>query len=93
MLRDGQAVTVPLHLPPGSSVWLEGWLLGTARRGAEIEVQWDGGDLVGLRVRGDAPNARLKVPGVPDQGRHLLRVTVRARPHGAVVLDRVVVEP
>jgi hypothetical protein len=45
-----------------------------------------------LRVQGDDPDARLLVPGVPDQGRHLLRITMWAQPHGAVVLDRVVVE-
>ncbi len=92
VLRDGQAVTVPLHLPAGASVWLEGWLLGTARQGAEVELRWDGEDPVRLRVQGDAPDARLKVPGVPDQGRHLLSMTMRGQPEGAVVLDRVVVE-
>ncbi len=92
MLRDGQAVTVPLHLPAGASVWIEGWLLGTAQRGAEVEVRWDGEDPVLLRVQGDDPDARLLLPGVPDQGRHTLRITMWAQPHGAVVLDRVVVE-
>jgi len=92
MLRDGQAVTVPLNLPAGASVWIEGWLLGTAQQGAEVELRWDGGDPVSLRVRGDAPNARLRVAGVPDQGRHRLSIAMKAQPHGAVVLDRVVVE-
>jgi len=32
------------------------------------------------------------VPLVPDQGRHLLGITVRCQPEGAAVLDRVVVE-
>jgi hypothetical protein len=92
MLRDGQSVTVPLNLPAGASVRLEGWLLGTAQRGAEVELRWDGEDPVRLRVQGDAPDARLKVPDVPGRGRHLLTITTRARPQGAVVLDRVVVE-
>ena len=92
MLRDGQAVTVPLHLPAGASVRIEGWLLGTAQRGAEIEFRWDGEDLHRLRVQGDGPDARLKVPGAPDQGRHMLWIAMKAKPHGAVVLDRVVVE-
>jgi len=92
MLRDGQAVTVPLHLPAGASVWLEGWLLGTARQGAEVELRWDGEDPVRLRVQGDVQHSRLTVPGVPGQGRHLLWIAMKAQPHGAVVLDRVVVE-
>jgi len=92
MLRNGQSVTVPLNLPAGAGVWLEGWLLGTAQRGAEIEVSWDGEDPIRLRVQGDAQDGRLEVPGVPGRGRHLLRITMRARPHGAVVLDRVVLE-
>jgi hypothetical protein len=92
MLRDGQSVTVPLNLPTGSSVVIEGWLLGTARQGADVELRWDGDDPVRLRVQGDAPNARLKVPGVPGQGRHLLGITMRGQPEGAAVLDRVVVE-
>ena len=92
MLRDGQAVTVPLHLPAGASVWIEGWLLGTAQRGAEVEIRWDGEDPHRLRVQGDGPDARLKVPGAPDQGRHMLWIAMKAKPHGAVVLDRVVVE-
>jgi len=92
MLRDGQTVTVPLNLPAGASVGIEGWLLGTAQRGAEVELSWDGDDPVRIRVQGDAPSARLKVPLVPDQGRHLLGITVRCQPEGAAVLDRVVVE-
>ena len=92
MLKDGQAVTVPLNLPAEPSVWLEGWLLGTAQKGAVVEVQWDSEDPTGLRVQGEARDGRLKVPGTPGQGRHLLKIKMRARPHGAVVLDRVVVE-
>jgi hypothetical protein len=92
LLRDGESVTVPLHLPAGASVRLEGWLLGTARQGAAVELRWDGDDPVRLRVQGDAPNARLKVPGVPGQGRHLLGITMRGQTEGAAVLDRVVVE-
>jgi hypothetical protein len=92
MLRDGDGVTVPLHLPASASVHLEGFLLGTAQRGAELELRWDGGEATVVRVRGEAPDRRLRVPDVPGAGRHRLAVTVRARPHGAVVLDRVVVE-
>ncbi len=92
MLRDDQSVTVPLNLRAGTEVWLEGWLLGTAQRGAEVELQWDGEDPIRLRVQGDAADGRLQVPGAPGRGRHLLRITMRTQPHGAVVLDRVVVE-
>jgi hypothetical protein len=92
MLRDDDGVTVPLNLPAGASVHLEGFLLGTAQRGAELELSWDGGAATVIRVRGAAPDRRLRLPDVPPAGRHQLSVTVRTRPHGAVVLDRVVVE-
>jgi len=93
MLRDGQAVTVPLHLPAGASVWIEGWLLGTAQQGAEVELRWDGEEPRSLRVEGEGREGRLKIPDTPGPGRHRLSIGLRARPHGAVVLDRVVVEP
>lgn len=93
MMRNGHGVTVPLNLSAGAEVSLEGWLLGTARKGAEIEVGWDGGEGTRLWVEGNAADGRLKVPGVPSRGRHRLIIRVHAKPHGAVVLDRVVVEP
>ncbi len=92
MLRDGQAVTVPLNLPAGADVWLEGWLLGTARRGVEIELSWDGGDPIIRHVEGEQEDGRLRAPDPPGPGHHMLKITVWARPQGAVVLDRVVVE-
>jgi hypothetical protein len=91
-LVDGQGVTFPLNLPEGAEVRLEGWLLGTARRGVGLELAWDDGAPIRLRVAGDMPTGRLRVPPPPGPGRHRLRVAVNGRPHGAVVLDRVVVE-
>ncbi len=91
-LRDGQSVIMPLNLTAGTDVWLEGWILGTARRGAEIEVGWDGEEPRSLRVQGEGRDGRLKMPDAPGPGRHRLSIGLRARPHGAVVLDRVVVE-
>jgi hypothetical protein len=91
-LFDGQAVTFPLNLPSDAEVWLEGWLLGTARRGVGLELAWDDGEAVRIRVAGDMPSGHLRVPPPPGPGRHRLRVQVHGRPHGAVVLDRVVVE-
>jgi len=91
-LRDGEGVTVPLNLSAGAVVWLEGWLVGPARRGAELEIRWDDGDPILLRVRGKERDGRLKVPETPGPGHHSLSVVLRARPLGAMVLDRVVVE-
>jgi hypothetical protein len=93
MLRNGQSVTVPLNLPDGAEVWLEGWLLGTAQRGAEIVVGWDGQEPYSLPVQGEGRDGRLKMPEAPGPGRHRLGIGLRARPHGVVILDRVVVEP
>jgi hypothetical protein len=92
MLFDGHAVTFPLNLPAAAEVRLEGWLLGTARRGVGLELAWDDGEAVRIRVAGDMPTGRIRVPPPPGPGRHRLRVAVHSRPHGAVVLDRVVVE-
>ena len=91
-LFDGQAVTFPLNLAGDSEVWLEGWLLGSARRGATLSVAWDDDGPRRLRVAGDAPDGRIRVPPPPGSGRHRLRVAVATKPFGAVVLDRVVVE-
>ncbi|MEX1311012.1 MAG: hypothetical protein AB1Z65_11375, partial [Candidatus Sulfomarinibacteraceae bacterium] len=91
-LADGQGITVPLHLGADSRVFVEGWLLGSAKRGAEIELRWDGEDAVVLPVWGEGRDGRLEVPRVPGRGRHRLSIRVGAKPHGAVVLDRVVVE-
>ena len=71
---------------------LEGWLLGSARKGAEIELRWGDGETMTMNVAGDAKDNRWRVPGVPGRGRHRLSVGLSARPHGALVLDRFVVE-
>ncbi len=91
-LFDGQSVTVPLRLAVDSRVFVEGWLLGTAKRGARVEFRWNGGESLALPVWGEGESGRLEVPGVPGSGRHSLSITVVARPHGAIVLDRVRVE-
>jgi hypothetical protein len=85
-------VTVPLNLGAGSTIILEGWLLGTARQGAAVELVWDEEDPIVVRVRGDSPVGRLEVPAPPGKRKAFLSITLRARPHGALVLDRVVVE-
>jgi hypothetical protein len=91
-LADGDSVAVPIHLPANSSVWLEGWLLGTAQRSAELTVRWNDGTALALPVSGGARDARVRLPGTPTRGRHTLSVEVRAPTAGAAVLDRVIVE-
>jgi hypothetical protein len=91
-LADGDSVVVPLHLPADASVWLEGWLLGTAQRGAKLTLRWDDGPARVLAVRGSGRDARLRLPGSPPGGRHRLSLQVTSPPGGAAVLDRVVVD-
>jgi hypothetical protein len=90
-LRDGDSAIVPLHLPAGATVWLEGWLQGTAQQGAEVVTSWKGGREFTYRV-GRVDDGRVRVPDTPGPGRHMLRISVRAPSGGAVALDRVIVE-
>jgi hypothetical protein len=92
-LRGGDRVAIPLNLPPDASVRLEGWLLGSARKGAELELRWDDGEMFRLPIRGQHSAGAIEVPRVPDAGRHRLDITLRCRSDGVVVLDRIVVEP
>ena len=91
-LSDGQGITVPLHLAADSRVFVDGWLLGSARRGARVGFRWNGEHTYALPVWGEGEGGRIEVPAPPGAGRHRLTIAVAARPHGAVVLDRVVVE-
>jgi hypothetical protein len=70
---------------------LEGWLLGTARRAAKLELRWDAQEPVSVPWSGDGETERLRMPPPPGGGRHLLSIALRSPPHGAVVLDRLVV--
>lgn len=90
-LGDGDDVTFPLNLPDGAEVWLEGWLVGRAQHGAEVEMRWDDGRPTRVRVAGRSEHGRLRVSPPPGAGRHRLHVAVRTGPDGAAVLDRVVV--
>ena len=91
-LSDGQGITVPLPLAADSRVFVDGWLLGSARRGARVGFRWNGEHTYALPVWGEGEGGRIEVPAPPGAGRHRLTIAVAARPHGAVVLDRVVVE-
>jgi len=92
-LDDGDRVVVPLRLRAGSGVVLEGWLLGTAQRRADLVVGWDDEPATVLRWRGGDPPERVVLPAPPDAGRHILEISFFSPPEGAVVLDRVVVRP
>ena len=91
-LDDGDRVTVPLNLRHGDQVLLDGWLMGTARRGARLELQWGGRDPVTVLWRGDGATESIWLPPPSGAGRHRLSITLRSPPHGAVVLDRFIVE-
>jgi hypothetical protein len=90
-LDDGDRVTVPLNLRDGDGVVLEGRLLGTARRAATLELSWDGQEPVSVGWSGEGAIENLRMPPAPGAGRHRLSITLRSPPHGAVVLDRLVV--
>lgn len=92
-LFDGDGVTVPLNLATDATVYVDGWLLGAATHGAEIELRWDDADPVTRRVSGAARNGRITAPPPPGAGRRRLSIIFRGGPHGAAVLDRIVVEP
>jgi hypothetical protein len=92
-LDDGDRVTVPLHVRDGAGVVLEGWLLGTAQQGAQLELWWDDQEPLLLPWRGGRATESLQMPlPPPGGGRHRLRITLHSPPQGAVVLDRLVVE-
>jgi hypothetical protein len=91
-IGDGEAVIVPLRLRPSSSVWLEGWLVGTAQNGAKLHIRWDDGPPITMAVGGKARDARIQLPDPPGGGRHRLRISMSCQVHGAAVLDRVVIE-
>jgi hypothetical protein len=91
-LNDGNRVTVPFNLRKGAGIVLEGWLLGTARQGAQLELGWDGQEPSLIPWSGEGATERLRIPSPPGGGRHRLSITLRSPPYGAVVLDRLVVE-
>jgi hypothetical protein len=91
-LDDGDRVTVPLNIRDDAEVVLEGWLLGTARKRAQLELRWDDEEPTAVLWRGDGATERLRLPPPPSVGRHRLSITLHSSRHGAVVLDRLVIE-
>ena len=90
-LDDGNRVMVPLNLRDDAEVVLEGWLLGTARQAAQLEIAWDGREAELMAWRGEGTSESLRLPSPPGAGRHRLSIAAHSPPHGAVVLDRLVV--
>lgn len=90
-LDDGNSVTVPLNLREGADVVLDGWLLGTARRGANLEIRWDEKEPLLVAWSGERAAESLRLPLPPGDGRHRLSITLHSPPQGAVVLDRLIV--
>jgi hypothetical protein len=91
-LADGDRVIVPLDVPAGTQVVLEGWLEGESVAGATLLVSWGGGVPVPVPVAGRGVG-RVRLPAAPSDGRQRLSVAFAAPGGGTVVLDRVVVEP
>jgi hypothetical protein len=91
-LEDGQGVEVPLRLRAGSGVALEGWLVGPARRRAEISVRWNDDEPVILRWRGAEPPEEVALPPPPGAGRHRLALGFSGPAGGSIVLDRLRVQ-
>jgi hypothetical protein len=88
-LADGDAVLVPLHLPPRAHIRLTGWLEGPAQEGAAVLVSWDGAAAQRILVGGKGGSLDLSAP--PAGGRHHLRIAFAAPPGGEAVLDRLAV--
>jgi hypothetical protein len=91
-LAAGDRVVVPLDVPPGARVFLDGWLEGAAVTGATLEVTWNGRVPVAVPVAGSG-RGRVTLPPVPAGRRLRLAVAVTAPAAGTVVLDRVEVLP
>ncbi len=91
LVEDGDFVVVPVNLARDAQVWVEGWLLGTAQRGAGLDVRWDDGPTRRLRLGGGKRSGRVRLPGPPDGVRHRLLLRLAAPPGGGAVLDRLVV--
>ena len=91
-LRDGDGITVPLHLPAGAWVHLTGWLEGPAQGGATVLARWGDADGAPLPVEGH-DLAGVLLPGPPTGGRVRLRLDLRAPPEGVLVVDRLEVVP
>jgi hypothetical protein len=89
-LAAGDRVVVPIDVPPGAGVVLEGWLEGGAPAGATLEVSWDGGVPACVPVAGTG-RGRVALPPGPSGQRRRLGVALATPAAGSVVLDRVVV--
>jgi hypothetical protein len=91
-IRDGEGVEVPLNLPGGAHLMLEGWLEGAAQRGADLQVRWDGVTSPSVPVRGVA-HGSVALPAPPTGGHHRLAIVLASPAGGEAVLDRLVVTP
>ena len=91
-LDDGDRVVVPLNLGKNSEVILEGWLMGSAQKWGRLELMWDDGEPVIIPWRGEGATERVAMPSPPGPGRHRLGLRLLSPPHGAVALDRLLVE-
>jgi hypothetical protein len=91
-LDAGDSVVVPLNLRENSGVILEGWLMGGAQKRGRLEVQWDDGNRVTIPWRGRGATERVMLVSPPGPGRHRLRIRLLSPRHGAVALDRLLVE-
>ncbi len=91
-LTDGAAVAVPLNLPAGAAVEVEGWLEGSTFEGTAFVVRWDDHGWTRLAIPAFGPG-RMAMPPPPGPGRHRLTVRFTAPAGQEVVLDRIVVTP
>jgi hypothetical protein len=89
-VSDGEGIEVPLRVPPGARVRIEGWAEGAARRSGVLSSGWDGGPPAMLRLQG-WPERSLLVPAPAEGGRHHLRLLLRAPEGGEAVLYRAIV--
>lgn len=91
-IHDGEGVEVPLNLPAGARLRMEGWLDGAAQSGAKLVVRWDGVAVRPVPVGGAVPGT-VELPVLHSSGHHRLGIVLAAPAGGEAVLNCIVVLP
>lgn len=87
----GEGIEVPLHLPAGTRVRLQGWIDGAAPEQAGLRVGWDGMTVTPVEIR-LSPRGGVALPTPEAGGRHRVRITFAGPPGSSAVFDRIEVD-
>jgi hypothetical protein len=91
-LGDGDALDVPLHLPPDAAVRLHGTVESAGGAPVTLRVAWDEYAAGSIALPPGASGSLL-LPPPPGPGRHRLTLGATASAGGQAVLDRLTVQP